>query len=591
MANESYWSASGMFYIIIERIFILVIFSISGAHILGDNVRLAWNPDLIPNLADYRLYYGTAPNVHTQKIEVGNFTTVSVPNLIQGQTYFFAVTAYNTAAVESAPSNQVSYTVPSASSGGTLTLPFLLIPSDQTVLRGSTALNDNDNHFVYSGGWALNHWPSYDYLGDEHYSAAAGSTAVLSFTGTQVQLYSTLAHDLGYVEIILDSVPIGFVDAYAPVRTPSKIIYTSPVLPAGPHSIAVRVTGQKNALSSYSYVVVDRANVVAAPGPNSTPAPNPILEIPSDQSVLPGSTLLNDNDSQFAYSGPWALNHWPSYDYLGDEHYSAAAGSTAVLSFTGTQVQLYSTLAHDLGYVEIILDSVPIGFVDAYAPVRTPSKIIYTSPVLPAGPHSIAVRVTGQKNALSSYSYVVVDRANVVAAPGPNSTPAPNPILEIPSDQSVLPGSTLLNDNDSQFAYSGPWALNHWPSYDYLGDEHYSAAAGSNAVLSFTGTQVQLYSTLAHDLGYVEIILDNVPIGFVDAYAPVRTPSKIIYTSPVLPAGPHSITVRVTGQKNALSSHSYAVVDRANVVVTSTPMPSSAAMVSTSVSAPSNYVS
>jgi hypothetical protein len=285
MANESYWSASGMLYIIIERIFILVIFSISGAHILGDNVRLAWNSDPIPNLAGYRLYYGTAPNVHTQKIEVGNFTTVSVPNLIQGQTYFFAVTAYNTAAVESAPSNQVSYTVPSASSGGTLTLPFLLIPSDQTVLRGSTALNDNDSHFVYSGGWALNHWPSYDYLGDEHYSAAAGSTAVLSFTGTQVQLYSTLAHDLGYVEIILDNVPIGFVDAYAPVRTPSKIIYTSPVLPAGPHSITVRVTGQKNALSSHSYAVVDRANVVvtSTPMPSSAAMVSTSVTAPSNQ--------------------------------------------------------------------------------------------------------------------------------------------------------------------------------------------------------------------------------------------------------------------------------------------------------------------
>jgi hypothetical protein len=102
---------------------------------------------------------------------------------------------------------------------------------------------------------------------------------------------------------------------------------------------------------------------------------------------------------------------------------------------------------------------------------------------------------------------------------------------------------------------------------------------------------VQLYSTLAYNLGYVEIILDDVPIGFVDAYAPVRTPSKIIYTSPVLPAGPHSIAVRVTGQKNALSAYSYVVVDRANVVVTSTPAPSSAALASTSVSAASNQVS
>lgn len=244
MATKHYSHSGRQLYIIIIILVALIICWISIPQIMGGNITLAWDPDPTPNLAGYRLYYGTRPGVRTQRIEVGNFTTVSVPNLIGGQTYFFAVTALTTFGAESGPSNQVSYSMPSGS------LPFLPIP-DQTVLPGSTALNDNDSHFVYSGAWALNHWPAYDYLGDEHYSSFAGSTATLNFTGTQVQLYSTLAYDLGYVEIILDNVPIGFVDVYAPVRTPSKIIYTSPVLSAGPHSIAMTVTAQKDALSSY----------------------------------------------------------------------------------------------------------------------------------------------------------------------------------------------------------------------------------------------------------------------------------------------------------------------------------------------------
>jgi hypothetical protein len=96
----------------------LVSFWISEAHTaLG--VTLAWDPDTDPNLAGYRLYYGTADGVFTHEVEVGTSTTVSVSNLVDGQTYFFVVTAYNASAVESAPSNEVSYTVPGSAPAST----------------------------------------------------------------------------------------------------------------------------------------------------------------------------------------------------------------------------------------------------------------------------------------------------------------------------------------------------------------------------------------------------------------------------------------------------------------------------------------
>jgi hypothetical protein len=77
----------------------------------AQNVTLKWDPDPASNLAGYRLYYGTSSGVYTQEINVGNTTATLVSNLTEGRTYFFAVTAYNSAA-ESLPSNEVSYTVP-----------------------------------------------------------------------------------------------------------------------------------------------------------------------------------------------------------------------------------------------------------------------------------------------------------------------------------------------------------------------------------------------------------------------------------------------------------------------------------------------
>jgi hypothetical protein len=76
---------------------------------------LAWNPSSSLNIAGYRLLSGTTSGVYSQTIEIGNVTSILVSNLVIGKTYFFVVTVYNTMGVESAPSNEVSYLVPSSS--------------------------------------------------------------------------------------------------------------------------------------------------------------------------------------------------------------------------------------------------------------------------------------------------------------------------------------------------------------------------------------------------------------------------------------------------------------------------------------------
>src|SRR5262249_5592918 len=74
----------------------------------AQGVTLAWDP--VTNAAGYRLYSGTTSHVYTQQIDVGNATSALVSNLIDGQIYFFAVTAYDATGVESNFSSEVSYT-------------------------------------------------------------------------------------------------------------------------------------------------------------------------------------------------------------------------------------------------------------------------------------------------------------------------------------------------------------------------------------------------------------------------------------------------------------------------------------------------
>jgi len=77
----------------------------------ASSVTLAWKTNSEPDLAGYRLYFGRASHAYHQFVET-SATTATISNLIEGTTYFFAATAYDTAGVESGFSTEVSYTVP-----------------------------------------------------------------------------------------------------------------------------------------------------------------------------------------------------------------------------------------------------------------------------------------------------------------------------------------------------------------------------------------------------------------------------------------------------------------------------------------------
>ena len=89
--------------------------------LLQADITLSWDPTSDPSVVGYRLYSGTSTGVYTQTTEAGAATSLLVSNLSPGKTYYFAVTGYNSSAVESSFSNQVSYTAPSSSPSPTPT--------------------------------------------------------------------------------------------------------------------------------------------------------------------------------------------------------------------------------------------------------------------------------------------------------------------------------------------------------------------------------------------------------------------------------------------------------------------------------------
>ena len=88
---------------------------------LGEKVTLAWNPNSETNLDGYKIYYGNSSRNYDVNIDVGNVTEYKVLNLTEGETYYFAATAYDTSDNESDFSDEIFTTIPVSDPEGSLT--------------------------------------------------------------------------------------------------------------------------------------------------------------------------------------------------------------------------------------------------------------------------------------------------------------------------------------------------------------------------------------------------------------------------------------------------------------------------------------
>lgn len=72
-----------------------------------DRVTLAWDPNPEPDVNAYLIYYGTNSRAYPYSTNVGNITRATVYGLSNGITWYFALTAQNTAGLESDFSSEV----------------------------------------------------------------------------------------------------------------------------------------------------------------------------------------------------------------------------------------------------------------------------------------------------------------------------------------------------------------------------------------------------------------------------------------------------------------------------------------------------
>lgn len=102
------------------------------------DVRLSWSHSTSPDVINYRVYAGVSAGQYTGYTDVGYVSEVTLNTFEPGQTYYFAVTAWNQLH-ESAYSNEVSTTIPGdAPTDITAPTVSIIAPADgSTVARKS----------------------------------------------------------------------------------------------------------------------------------------------------------------------------------------------------------------------------------------------------------------------------------------------------------------------------------------------------------------------------------------------------------------------------------------------------------------------
>jgi len=69
-------------------------------------VTLAWDENTEPDIAGYKIYYGTASRMYNWFLDVGNVTRYTITDIPDGGTLYFAATAYNVSGIESGYSSE-----------------------------------------------------------------------------------------------------------------------------------------------------------------------------------------------------------------------------------------------------------------------------------------------------------------------------------------------------------------------------------------------------------------------------------------------------------------------------------------------------
>src|SRR5439155_1743356 len=156
-----------------------------------------------------------------------------------------------------------------------------------------------------------------------------------------------------------------------------------------------------------------------------------------------------------------------------------------------------------------------------------------------AGTHTVTVTVSRKSDADANSVYIVFDGFIVDNAP-------------------VGVGAGTYQDTSSALSFSGSWTS--WADAGHSGGSvKYNNQSGSSVALTYTGSSLTLVYVAQYNTGIATVTIDGGVVDQLDTYSVTQAfQQQKTYTTT---AGTHTVTVTVSGNKNAAASGTYIVFD------------------------------
>jgi hypothetical protein len=246
-------------------------------------------------------------------------------------------------------------------------------------------------------------------------------------------------------------------------------------------------------------------------------------------------------ETKLTYLGTWASA--ATWSASGGSYYSTnTAGSSALVSFTGTGVNLVGVTAPWYGKATVILDGGAAEYADFYAKGQAYKQTVYTKSGLTDGPHTLIIKYTGDKNPSASGTSINLDALDVLGT------------------LTQAPKTTRIDDNNSAYCTYGPlWSRwdksGYWAAYQ----DTYACSdkKGAKLTVTFTGTYLSWVSRYSNTQGKAQVTLDpgtpQEKTQVVDLFSYSTLWKKSVYATGLLEYGPHTVVIECLYEKNPAS--------------------------------------
>ena len=410
--------------------------------------------------------------------------------------------------------------------GNTATSAAVTVRVSQTATR----FEDTDPSILYTDGKTMPGQPGGWWHGSRSrgwsgrtasFNRSEGARATFSFTGTTVRWIGFRAPWAGIARVYVDGTFVQELDLYWPTELVQTVAYSaSGLTPGVTHTLIVESTGRKNDSSVDYAVVVDAFDVLPA-------------------SVL-ASIGTRFEETAVSLAGTWTAADTSKTWSGGAAAVSATAGAQATFGFVGTEVRWLGMRGPRHGIARVFLDGSFHATVDTYSPTES-EGIVFTATNLAPAAHTLTIEVTGDRNAAATDSRIAVDAIDVRAR-----------FEEVHPAISYTPD--WIHNNDAK-AWSGTST-----SFG-TGLAALSRTAGARTTFTFTGTGVSWISMRGPGNGIARVAVDGGAPVDVDTYAATEQLRAVVFSTTNLADGPHTLTVEVTGQRNAASIDSLVFID------------------------------